>query len=63
MSLITVDDHSCIVLSQEKYIVGEDYMNASFIDVCILCLLQAYHYNYINRVMGKRKLLLSLKGQ
>ena len=39
MLLIIVDDHSRVVLSQEKYTVGEDYINASFIDVCILCLL------------------------
>jgi len=30
---ITVDDHSRVVLSQEKFIAGEDYINASFIDV------------------------------
>ena len=28
-----IDDHSRVVLSQEKQIAGEDYINASFIDV------------------------------
>ena len=37
--LITVDDHSRVVLSQEKYTAGEDYINASFIDVCIYVAL------------------------
>ena len=32
---ITIDDHSRVVLSQEKYTAGEDYINASFIEVCI----------------------------
>ena len=34
LCFLTIDDHSRVVLSQQKYTAGEDYINASFIDVC-----------------------------
>ena len=63
MSLITVDDHSHVVLSQEKYTVGEDYINASFIDVCIsyvfvkLITIIIYQQGY-----GEKKAYIASQG-
>ena len=38
-----LDDHSRVVLSQQKEMTGSDYINASHIDVSLLKVIVAKH--------------------
>ena len=61
-NFITVDDHSRVVLSQEKT-PGEDYINASFIDVCNFLLVITINTQSLHsQGYGEKKAYIAAQG-
>ena len=61
--MYSIDDHSRVVLSQENQVAGEDYINASFIDVqqTVIAIPVIFVVNYLQGY-GEKKAYIASQG-